>query len=196
MRDADLADLVAATRELLSAVSLTDVPDEDLRQAAAEIRRISAALSAARRSRVVRVPWPNGPLTGEVTGSADPVLGRFNPVAPPLQVTVDPSGSAYASLVPPPMYEGPRGAVHGGYSAMLLDAVMGTLVRALGILAVTGKLTLRYLRPTPLDQTLHLSARVVSREGRKVTVDGEIRVGEVQAVQSTGLFIVPSSWKQ
>jgi len=122
------------------------------------------------------------------------VLGRFNPVAPPLRITVDPAGTATASLVPAPMFEGPRGAVHGGYLAMLLDAVMGTLVRSFGAPAVTGRLTVRYLRPTPLDRTLRLTARVLARESRKVTVEGEITSDEVPTVRSTGLFITPSSW--
>lgn len=194
MREAERVDLVAATRDLMAAVSLTDVPADDLRRATDGIRRIAAELTAATRPRVVRVPLPSGPLRGDVTGTADPVLGRFNPVAPPLRVTVDPAGSAHARLVPAPMFEGPQGAVHGGYLAMLLDAVMGTLVRSLGALAVTGKLTMRYLKPTPLDRPLRLSARVLSRESRKVTVEGEVTADEVRTVQSTGLFITPSSW--
>ncbi len=192
MSETERADLVAATRDLLSAVSLTDVPAAHLRAAAEQIRALSAQLTTVTRQRVIRVPLPPGPLRGEVTGTADPVLGRFNPVAPPLRVTVDSSGVASASVTPAVMFEGPQGAIHGGYSAMLLDAVMGTLVRSLGFVALTARLTLRYLKPTPLDQRLELSAQVVSRADRKVTVEGGISVGGVQTVQGTGLFVSPS----
>lgn len=193
MGEAQRADLVAATRELISAVSLTDVPAAEQSAAAAQLRRMAADLTTATRSRVVRVPLPPGPLEGQVIGTADPVLGRFNPVAPPLRVTVDPAG-ARASLVPGAIFEGPPGALHGGYIAMLLDAVMGTLVRSLGISAVTATLSLKYLRPTPLDHRLQLCARVLSREQRKVTVEGGISAGGVETVRATGLFISPSTW--
>ena len=101
---------------------------------------MSADLTTATRSRVVRVPLPPGPLRGEVTGTADPVLGRFNPVAPPLRVTVDASRRERLARAPAATFEGSAGGVHGGYTAMLLDAVMGILVRSLGISAVTAHL--------------------------------------------------------
>lgn len=193
LSEAQRADLVAATRELISAVSLTDVSAAELSAAAAQIRRMTADLTTATRSRVVRVPLPPGPLQGEVTGTADPVLGRFNPVAPPLRVTVDETGAS-ASLVPAATFEGPPGAVHGGYTAMLLDAIMGILVRSLGISAVTATLSLKYLRPTPLDQRLQLGSRVLSQGERKVTVEGVISAGGVETVRATGLFVSPSTW--
>jgi acyl-coenzyme A thioesterase PaaI-like protein len=91
------------------------------------------------------------------------------------------------------MFEGPIGWVHGGYSAMVMDAIMGTLVRALGTSAMTGTLTVRYLAPTPLDRPLDVSARVLSRERRKTTVEGWISVDGTPTVLGTGIFVSPSA---
>jgi acyl-coenzyme A thioesterase PaaI-like protein len=189
----ELADLVEATRRLMSAVALSDVPPDDLRHAAQQLERIAGELAVAARKRCVRLPLPSGSFRGRVPSSGDPVLGIFNPIAVPLIVTIDEDGSAKGTLTPGAMFEGPIGSVHGGYSAMLMDAIMGTLVRALGTSAMTGTLTVRYLAPTPLDRPLDVSARVLSWERRKTTVEGWISVDGTPTVQGTGIFVSPSA---
>ena len=51
-------------------------------------------------------------------------------------------------IVVPRVYEGPPGAVHGGIVAAYLDEILGgAAVRATSKIAVTGELTVRYVRP-------------------------------------------------
>lgn len=180
--------LAEATRELMRAVATsTTATDEELGRAAEELKRLAAALGAGERC--VRFPLPPAPFHGPVVGSGDPVFGRFNPVAAPLELTIGPDGTATGVLTPSPLFEGPGGAVHGGYSAFLIDAVMGTLLRALDITSMTGTLSIRYLARTPLTRPMHLSAWVESRQGRKTTVAAQITVDGTPTVAATGLFI-------
>jgi len=51
-----------------------------------------------------------------------------------------------------------------------------------GIACVTGKLTVNYLKPTPLDQPVHLKAWVEGEIGRKIRVLCELGpAGEITA---------------
>jgi uncharacterized protein (TIGR00369 family) len=72
-------------------------------------------------------------------------------------------------------YEGPPGAAHGGIVAAYLDEVLGAAsARAAGRAAVTGELTVRYLRPVPTETPLVGRGRVVADHGRYVDVEGHI----------------------
>ncbi|MFI1196233.1 PaaI family thioesterase [Micromonospora sp. NPDC020750] len=188
----DRADLVEAARRFMSAVALTDVPPDELRRVTEQLHQLTGRLTIAARPRCLRFPLPTAGFEGRVRGSADPVLGLFNPIAVPLVLTIGADGTARGTVTLGPLFEGPPELVHGGFSAMLMDGIMGTLVRALGINAMTGTLTLRYLAPTPLDRPLDLSARAVSREGRKTTVEGRITADGRPTVLGTGIFVSPA----
>ena len=52
----------------------------------------------------------------------------------------------------PMSHEGPPGAVHGGIVAAYLDEVLaGAAVHHTGRLYVTGELSVRYVKPTPVE---------------------------------------------
>ncbi|MFD0452023.1 hotdog domain-containing protein [Rhodococcus aetherivorans] len=70
--------------------------------------------------------------------------------------------------------------MHGGFSAHLLDCMLGILMQARGSRSLTASLDLRYLRRTSLDEPLDLYSRIVEIEGRK-TVAG---VGSNAAVSA------------
>ena len=165
-RARELADLVAATREL----DLRGVPDRRARRATAARHGTDPAVTAARHRhphpRGLRIPLPVGP-SGATDGYADPVFGRFNPVAPPLvsRSTTSRRGPPGADPAPP-CSKGLRDAVHGGYSAMLLDGVMGTVVRAMGITAMTGTLTAAISGADPVGPPARPDRPGVDRRGR------------------------------
>lgn len=188
-----LSELVGATRELMKAAALTDISATRIRACTQAIAKVTADLEQQSRLRCVRQPLPEGAFIGQVIGTADPVVGTLNPMALPLQVFVGSDGVARASINLGAIFEGPVEGVHGGYSAMLMDALMGSLVRALGVGCMTGTLTLRYVDLTPLDTQLDLQAQVVERAGRKVFVTAAISAGGSDTVQAQGTFIMPRS---
>lgn len=97
-------------------------------------------------------------------------------------------------IVVSPEYEGPPGAVHGGIVAAYLDEILGgAVVRATGRPAVTGELTVRYVRPVPSDMPLLGRGRLVTDHGRYVDVEGsleELEGGRVVATARGRFFPV------
>lgn len=120
------------------------------------------------------------------------VVGLRNPVAPPLQVHHAAEGRAWADFTLGAAYEGPPGLVHGGVSALVLDQVLGEAAGAGGSPGMTGTLTIRYRRPTPLGDPLHAEARVERTDGWKTIVVGSISDAEGVTVEAEAVFVVPA----
>jgi hypothetical protein len=118
------------------------------------------------------------------------ISGRCNPLAAPVQW--EPDGEILRGWATySPAYEGPAGHVHGGFVAAAFDDLMGCAQMASGKAGYTGTLTVKMLRPTPLERRIDYSAGVDRVDGRKIYVwgtsecDGEL-LGECQIV-----FIAP-----
>ncbi len=71
-------------------------------------------------------------------------------------------------------YEGPPGHVHGGFLAAAFDEVLGMAQSLTGNPGMTGTLTIRYRRPTPLLTELVFEAYVDRVEGRKIFTHGTL----------------------
>ena len=103
-----------------------------------------------------------------------------------------------ASFEPQPKYSsGFKGAVYGGLIAALIDCHSNWTAMAFGykaegrapgtlplITSVTGTLCVKYLKPTPIDQTIHLKAWVEGEVGRKTRVLCEL--GTATTITATG----------
>ena len=87
-------------------------------------------------------------------------------------------------------YTGPPGHCHGGIIATILDEAMGKVNKLRHVIALTSEITVRYLKPVPLNQSLHVESREVSVQGRKHINMAEIvnDKGDVLA-RSQGIFI-------
>jgi acyl-coenzyme A thioesterase PaaI-like protein len=92
------------------------------------------------------------------------------------------------------VYEGPPGCVHGGYIAHLFDCLMGQHNLNVGIPGMTGTLTVRYRRPTPLHANLQLEARTERASGRKIVTRAQVVAGNELTAEAEGLFIVPADF--
>ncbi|MEZ5332426.1 MAG: PaaI family thioesterase [Thermoanaerobaculia bacterium] len=103
---------------------------------------------------------------------------------------------------------GPPHVVNGGVLATVVDChsvwtAIAALYRSEGremgsdppIWGVTGEMTLRYLRPTPLAEPIELRARPLEIGERKVLVGCEVVSGDVVTVRAEVLTIrVPLDW--
>lgn len=94
----------------------------------------------------------------------------------------------------PRQYEGPPGTAHGGIVAAYLDEVLGaTVLRTTARMAVTGELTVRYVKPVPTDTPIIGRGSLVADHGRYVDVEGrleELRTGDVLATARGRFFPV------
>ena len=118
------------------------------------------------------------------------ISGRSNPLAAPLQwdMTAD---RAIGSATYSPAYEGPAGHVHGGFVAAAFDDLLGSAQTLSGSAGYTGTLTVRMLRPTPLEQRIDYEAGVERVEGRKIWVWGTSSCDGEQLAEASILFIAP-----
>jgi acyl-coenzyme A thioesterase PaaI-like protein len=176
-----------SVRELVDATIRTEVDDEEIRAAQAEIEAITARLRARQLDGSFGVRFSSEGFT-RPWGNA--VMGLRNPVAPPLLITNDPSGRASSRFHLGAAYEGPPGLVHGGVSALLLDQLVGQAAAAGGHPGMTGTLTVKYHRGTPLGD-LYGEAEVTEVDGPKTFVRGELGDADGATVTCEAIMILP-----
>jgi len=133
-----------------------------------------------------------GPLVADDDPHAaggHPYTGLANPVSPPITMELV-DGVSWGRGRFDAVYEGPPGAVHGGYVAGVFDVVLGLAARAATRAAVTGELTIRYHRPTPLHEDLVFRGWIDVDDGRHLTVRGELHAFEdFLTAEASGTFV-------
>lgn len=95
---------------------------------------------------------------------------------------LDADGVMHARFVCPAEHEGGPGVAHGGWTASMLDEVLGHTSLLKGQMAVTASLTVEFLKPVPIERALEGRAWVEGREGSRITISGEIRLAATGAV--------------
>jgi acyl-coenzyme A thioesterase PaaI-like protein len=86
-------------------------------------------------------------------------------------------------------YEGPPGAVHGGMVAAAFDEVLGMAQSLGGQPGMTGTLSIRYRKPTPLHRDLRFEGTLDRVDGRKLFTSGRCYDGDTLTAEAEGLFI-------
>jgi len=120
--------------------------------------------------------------------------GPSNPQGMHLTFAIDATDSAHVTSTTTVqlsrIYQGPPGYIHGGIIATLMDEAMSKLNRPLNVLAFTRHMEIDYLRPAPIDQPLTLIGTHLSRKGRKLFHQAELKLpnGSILA-RAKGLFI-------
>lgn len=196
MRDADIAPqrremrrLAAATRLVIERLVATRAPEQDLAEAAGALEAIAAKLDGHPRGHSFE-GFAESANAGDPHAFFDhsPIIGRANPLAPPLDLAVvDDKVVGRATFGS--AYEGPPGAVHGGYVAAAFDELLGMAQSLGGKPGMTGTLTVRYRRPHPLHTAIDFEAELVRVEGRKIFTTGRSYAdGELRA-EAEGIFI-------
>lgn len=188
--------LAAATRALLDAVLTCDVTDDELLAAAERADEITRALRAASEERAA--PGSSEPGSSEwgtrERGPDDylprsPFVGVGSPLAPPFDYEAG-GGRFVARGEFGAAHQGPPGYAHGGWVALAFDEALGMANAIAGLPCLTGRLTIRYRRPTPLHTPLVLEAHTQRVEGRRITTVGTLRDGDTLTAEAEGLFVM------
>ena len=181
--------LAKAMREVIERLTLSDAPEDELRAAADGLERYAARLATHPR-RVVPYGYGESANAGDVAAFFDysPMMGLSNPLAPPIRLEVE-GQTVRGSVRFGAAYEGPPGHVHGGFVAAAFDEVLGFVQSTTGNPGMTGTLTIKYRRPTPLDTDLRFEGAVTRVEGRKIFAAGRLYAGDVLTAEAEGLFI-------
>ncbi|MEV4999847.1 PaaI family thioesterase [Nocardioides sp. LML1-1-1.1] len=184
--------LADAARELVDLCVMSDVAQEEVRAAQADVEAALVRLRKVRRTQTLgqehltggrRRPWGN------------PVIGLRNPIAPPLDVRTDPSGRAESEFTCGAAYEGPPGLVHGGVVSLVLDQVLGHAVGAAGRPGMTGTLTIVYRQGTPLGD-LRAEAWIDREDGIKTWAKARLVGPAGVTAEAEGVFILPRAIRE
>jgi acyl-CoA synthetase (AMP-forming)/AMP-acid ligase II/acyl-coenzyme A thioesterase PaaI-like protein len=191
--------LTRAIQQLIERCVRLDVADDACAGAIADV----AATLEAQLTRLDALP-ARGSRAAFVDGSYQrnraqymdrgPLIGLSNPLAPPMQLSHE-GEMAIARVTFTHPYEGAPDFVHGGVLASAFDQVFGYLGVLRGVPALTGSLTVRYRKPTPIGVELRFEAEAERSEGRKSFVRGRcIADGEVTA-DAEALFVsIGAEW--
>jgi acyl-coenzyme A thioesterase PaaI-like protein len=180
--------LAAAIRTLVAHAVETDIDVDVAEEAADTLERITEELDRQPRR------GPKDPEKPEfedlqLNFGYDPVIGYANPIAPPVEVSFGEDKVVHGTANLDRQYEGPPGYVHGAIIAAIFDLLLGLANAVGGNAGMTGTLTIRYRKPTPLKTDLTITARVLRSEGRKAYTYGEIYSGDTLTAECEGVFI-------
>ena len=89
-----------------------------------------------------------------------------------------------------PGTKGPKGHAHGGSMFSLLDEVLGAGCWAQGVKVLAVNVNINFRRSLPLGSLVQAESRITSRDGRKVSVQGQMIDSEGRLIaEATGLFL-------
>lgn len=186
--------LAAALRLLIGDAVSADVDNEVVTEAAEAVEAVHAKLQAA--AGPVKRPrgQPDMASAAQDFFPTSPVLGLANPIAPPVIVTVVDGADGVSREIRGEAnfgypYEGPPTCVHGGVIAETFDELLGACCIVSGNHGMTGTLTVRYRKPTPLRTDLRIEARYLRRDGRKIYAWAGMYHGNLLTAEADGLFI-------
>jgi len=183
-----------ATRELIQRFTESRADARQLEALAERIRGLTAGLSSDRETMGFSAFANEGGHgdNDQIVNEINPVIGHANPIAPPLEVWFE-DGKCKSTVCFPYQYEGPPNYVHGGCIAAVFDQLCGVAQTREKVPGVTGTLSVRYMAPVPLNETLTALAYVDRMEGRKIFVKGEMYCDDRQVASCEALFI---RWKE
>jgi acyl-coenzyme A thioesterase PaaI-like protein len=182
--------LAQALRTLGSHLMSRQVEEQSLDALAAILEKVNA-----RHEKLPEIRGRKGWLDAGLFRDADalsvelsPLIGKSSPVGPPLKIWIE-NGEGRAEVLCDWRFEGPPQCLHGGFVAALFDEFLGWVQMLSGGSGATKHLAITYHKPTPLNVVLKMKARLVSVEGRKIRVIGEMYAGEALTASAEALFI-------
>jgi len=95
------------------------------------------------------------------------------------------------SVAIPGHMNGYKDVVHGGILAALLDETMGWAATVFGkarLMFVTAELTVRYMRPVPIEKEITVRSRLVRDAGRLSYCEGELLLDNEVCARGKGIF--------
>jgi acyl-coenzyme A thioesterase PaaI-like protein len=190
--------LAAAMRLVIERLIVSDAPADELDAVAVRLEGYGDHL-ASHPQRERYVGFAESALAADATEDEEarggghfdysPLIGRSNPLAPPIAMDANEDGNVEGRVTFGSAYEGPPGCVHGGYIAAAFDEVLGYAETFTGAPGMTGTLTTIYRRPTPLHEEVVFRAHVDRVEGRKIFVVGTLHAGETLCAEANAIFV-------
>ena len=182
--------LASATRALNEKLVSTDIDPELAAALIEKIEGLAAELSQAQQVTGLVDMAKRGQrgTIDDVMGELVSVGGRSHPCSPELRWQ-EASNRITGTVKFSQAFEGPPGHVHGGWVAGVLDHLMGMTHVRTGHPGMTGGLSVRYLKPTPLNQVIEVSAQATELDDKRTEVKAEMRFGETTTAKAEAIFV-------
>lgn len=182
--------LAAATRALNEKLVSTDIHPEMADALTGKIEHLTAELSQIQQIEglIDMAKLGERGTIDNVMGELVAMAGRSHPCSPELFWQEKPNlitGSVTFSQA----FEGPPGHVHGGWVAGILDHLMGMTHVRTGHPGMTGGLSVRYLKPTPLNQLIEVRAQATELDERRTEVAATMRFGDTTTATAEAIFV-------
>lgn len=117
------------------------------------------------------------------------VAGPANPTSVDIRSRIV-AGGAAAEVRFGPAFEGAPGRVHGGMVAAVFDDLLGAAMAGAQGIGFTGRLTVHYRAPVPIETEIAFRLRTGEREGRKLHVHGDARLDDRVLATADALMIL------
>ena len=181
--------LASATRALNEKLVSTDIDPELAAALTEKIEGLAAELSQAQQVTGLVDMAKRGQrgTIDDVMGELVSVGGRSHPCSPELRWQ-EASNRITGTVKFSQAFEGPPGHVHGGWVAGVLDHLMGMTHVRTGHPGMTGGLSVRYLKPAPLNQVIEVSAQATELDDKRTEVKAEMRFGETTTATAEAIF--------
>ena len=182
--------LAIATRALNEKLVNTDIDPELAAALTEKIEGLTAELNQAQQvdGLVDMAKRSERGSIDDVMGELVSVGGRSHPCSPEL-LWQEASNRITGTVRFNQAFEGPPGHVHGGWVAGVLDHIMGMTHVRTGHPGMTGGLSVRYLKPTPLNQLIEISAEATELDDKRTKVKGTMRCGETTTATAEAIFV-------
>lgn len=122
-----------------------------------------------------------------------PFYGAMNPLSMPMRLEIEPGSGEFGAVLGRAVftepYEGPPGHIHGGFIAAAFDEVVGMAQSLTGRPGMTGRLSVTYRSPTPLNTEIVFKGWVEKVEGRKIFTKGTAHNGDTLCAEVEALFL-------
>jgi acyl-coenzyme A thioesterase PaaI-like protein len=191
------AEAAGALRDLIHAFAAHDADDAELQTIASAATSITAQLERApmrdrmalMRKAVAAGTEPSFPAMTAGSGFSDRAVGgQTNPTSVDVDVRFE-GEEVVATVVLRAAFEGAPGRAHGGIVAAAFDDVTGFVIGLLHEPAFTGELTVRYVKPVPVNTPLEMRARLRDRERRKLFIEAECHDGDELVATCKAIYI-------
>jgi uncharacterized protein (TIGR00369 family) len=112
--------------------------------------------------------------------------GKNNARGLHLHFTYPTTGTARTELRIPSHFSGWKNITHGGLLSMLLDEAMAHACGSAGLWALTAELTVRFLKPVAVGETVTVQAEVVEKKSRLIRASGVITGSGGETIATAG----------
>lgn len=180
----------AAARRVIAGLAGTRIDAPTLDEVAAALDHLAGVLAPHQpSSRYDGTAGLHGGVGADPhVWESHPFVGPSHPLAPPLRV--ERHGDLVVGTVAfGHVYEGPPGAVHGGVVAAMFDLVLGAAASMARRPGLTGTLTVRYRKATPLDRVIRYEGWIDRVEERKTIVAARSTADGELLAEAEGIFV-------